>query len=318
MAEYTQNYNLEKQQGNEYISIDGLNENFDTIDTEIKKVNDNKVEKESGKELSSNDYTSTDKSKLAGIAENANNYVHPATHPASIITGLPTALPANGGNADTVDGLHASSFAQLGYAPADINNAISAGMYRLSTSHTNTPAELGCDYSQLLVIRGAGDTLTQMLGEFNTCNLFIRKAYGIGGSSPTFTAWSKITGMSSALYKSSNLLGIDGTVRVIARDDTTTFNNAAFGYPYVSSISNGSSIGLPNGWFHLMYFRHFDGNGYGAQLAIGLDTGNIMLIRTSIGTTWNPWRPVTPQYGTNDLAAGSSALATGSIYYVYE
>lgn len=32
------------------------------------------------------------------------------THTASQITGLPTALPANGGNADTVDGKHASDF----------------------------------------------------------------------------------------------------------------------------------------------------------------------------------------------------------------
>lgn len=38
-------------------------------------------------------------------------YTHPATHPANMITGLPTSLPANGGNADTVDGQHASAFA---------------------------------------------------------------------------------------------------------------------------------------------------------------------------------------------------------------
>lgn len=31
-------------------------------------------------------------------------YTHPTTHPASMITGLPTSLPANGGNADTVGG----------------------------------------------------------------------------------------------------------------------------------------------------------------------------------------------------------------------
>ena len=38
-----------------------------------------------GKGLSTNDYT-TEKNKLAGIAENANNYVHPATHSADILT----------------------------------------------------------------------------------------------------------------------------------------------------------------------------------------------------------------------------------------
>lgn len=47
-----------------------------------------KVNAESGKGLSTNDYTSAEKQKLAGVAENANNYAHPATHPASMITGL--------------------------------------------------------------------------------------------------------------------------------------------------------------------------------------------------------------------------------------
>ena len=73
-----------------------------------------------------------DKTKLNSIETNANNYSHPASHPASMITGLsnvatsgsyndlsdkpeipvvPSSLPANGGNADTVDNHHASDFA---------------------------------------------------------------------------------------------------------------------------------------------------------------------------------------------------------------
>ena len=47
-----------------------------------------KVNTESGKGLSANDYTTAEKQKLAGIAAGANNYVHPSTHPASMITGL--------------------------------------------------------------------------------------------------------------------------------------------------------------------------------------------------------------------------------------
>ena len=37
----------------------------------------NKVDKETGKGLSTNDYTTTEKNKLAGIAEGANNYTLP-------------------------------------------------------------------------------------------------------------------------------------------------------------------------------------------------------------------------------------------------
>ena len=47
---------------------------------------ENKVDKEDGKGLSSNDYTTAEKTKLAGIEEGANNYTHPSTHSASMIT----------------------------------------------------------------------------------------------------------------------------------------------------------------------------------------------------------------------------------------
>ncbi|WP_254909246.1 hypothetical protein [Clostridium tyrobutyricum] len=53
-----------------------------TITTQLSK----KVDKVDGKQLSTEDYTATEKSKLAGIQDNANKYVHPTTHPASMIT----------------------------------------------------------------------------------------------------------------------------------------------------------------------------------------------------------------------------------------
>lgn len=62
------------------------------INLVIDAVNDlvvsilSKVDKVTGKDLSSNDYTTAEKNKLGGIAENANNYTHPANHDPSIIT----------------------------------------------------------------------------------------------------------------------------------------------------------------------------------------------------------------------------------------
>ena len=47
---------------------------------------DGKVDKEAGKGLSANDFTNTLKTKLDGIEAGANNYTHPSTHPASMIT----------------------------------------------------------------------------------------------------------------------------------------------------------------------------------------------------------------------------------------
>ena len=42
-------------------------------------ITGNKVDKVSGKGLSTNDYTTAEKNKLAGIADNANNYTHPTS-----------------------------------------------------------------------------------------------------------------------------------------------------------------------------------------------------------------------------------------------
>lgn len=49
---------------------------------------DGKVDKITGKGLSEADFTSAEKTKLGGIANNANNYAHPNLHPASIIDGF--------------------------------------------------------------------------------------------------------------------------------------------------------------------------------------------------------------------------------------
>lgn len=78
----TTNYKLRKPDGTDVVNIDDLNSNMDTLDVEVAK----RVEKETGKGLSTNDYTTVEKNKLAGVATGANNYSHPATHPASIIT----------------------------------------------------------------------------------------------------------------------------------------------------------------------------------------------------------------------------------------
>lgn len=56
-----------------YNFLQKLNDTTSAINTSLS----NKVDKETGKGLSSNDYTSGEKSKLAGIAANANNYSLP-------------------------------------------------------------------------------------------------------------------------------------------------------------------------------------------------------------------------------------------------
>lgn len=55
------------------------------LQANVNAINTGKVDAESGKGLSTNDYTTSEKDKLAGIEAGANNYVHPSAHPASMI-----------------------------------------------------------------------------------------------------------------------------------------------------------------------------------------------------------------------------------------
>ena len=67
----------------EEVQVDGV-----ALPVTDKSVNvdlSGKVDKVTGKQLSTEDYTTLEKEKLANIEAEANKYVHPATHPLSII-----------------------------------------------------------------------------------------------------------------------------------------------------------------------------------------------------------------------------------------
>ncbi|WP_339267385.1 hypothetical protein [Paenibacillus sp. FSL R5-0470] len=69
----TGNLGLKKPEGTDIVDIADLNGNMDILDNAV----NGKVDKVTGKQLSTNDYTAAEKTKLAGIATGANNYVHP-------------------------------------------------------------------------------------------------------------------------------------------------------------------------------------------------------------------------------------------------
>lgn len=75
--------NLSKYQK---IEDDSLDTNNKTVVGGINELNDSKVDKVEGKGLSTIDFTTEKDTKLSGIEDNANNYVHPAKHNADIIT----------------------------------------------------------------------------------------------------------------------------------------------------------------------------------------------------------------------------------------
>lgn len=69
----TGNLGLKKPEGTDIVDIADLNGNMDILDNAV----NSKVDKVTGKQLSTNDYTAAEKTKLAGVATGANNYLHP-------------------------------------------------------------------------------------------------------------------------------------------------------------------------------------------------------------------------------------------------
>ncbi len=118
------------------------------------------------------------------------------THTKSDITDMPTSLPANGGNADTVDGKHANAFypAKANYALGlDYNSLTSNGIFELLGSETNPTknAPNGNDASNNFYVQvfvHSASFLTQIATSVRTDKTqYIRSM-----SNGTWNAWGKI------------------------------------------------------------------------------------------------------------------------------
>lgn len=87
MATQTPNYGLSKPAGTDPVDISVLNGNADIIDTALHDLDTGKVDKETGKGLSTNDYTAADK---AAVDDWKNGYIYRTTSQSKEITLDPT------------------------------------------------------------------------------------------------------------------------------------------------------------------------------------------------------------------------------------
>ena len=132
-----------------------------------------------------------DKTYLTGkLANTYADKVH--THLWTDITDRPTSLPANGGNADTVDNLHASSFTRADQSPAvDLNTVngqgiMACGLNEFATAERHYPIQQA---GTLFYGTAAYGSACQIYGTFQYNRWFVRG----GGTSPTAkTAWAEI------------------------------------------------------------------------------------------------------------------------------
>lgn len=111
---------------------DDQSKDIEQLQKSVDNLKSTKVDKVSGKELSSNDFTDSYKSKLDGIAAQANKYVLP-TATASVLGGVKTGANITN-TSGTISLTKANVTAALGYTPPTADTKVNVNNTLTSTS----------------------------------------------------------------------------------------------------------------------------------------------------------------------------------------
>ena len=101
-------------------------------------------------------------------------------------------------NSDTVDGCHVKDLCKSGFASdTDMNKVTASGAYRVNQGNTNAPN--GTDWGQIFVVHGGGDTIAQLMFDYDKGRCWLRTGNPSDcGGAGAWTEWR-------ALYTSQNI-----------------------------------------------------------------------------------------------------------------
>ncbi|WP_287549766.1 DUF4795 domain-containing protein [Clostridium sp.] len=244
----------------------------------------NKVDKVTGKGLSTNDFTSTYKSKLDNLSKNdvglgnLTNDSQVKRSEMGVASGVAT-LDSKGVN---IQAPKAHTHDDRYYTETEANNKFV------------TKDELGD--------AGYGD-MTKSVYDTNK-NGIVDKAEsvewsGVLNKPSTFTpsihkhTKAQISDFPTKLSQFSN--DNEYMLNLKNQTNTTIVNSNIYKVPYQCTVSGAiaTAMGLTSGWWHIHFFAHQDGNGYGCQVAYPLNqSSEVPRYRTSQGTAWDPWRKI--------------------------
>lgn len=140
-----------------------------TLSADVELISKTKVDKVSGKQLSTEDYTTEEKTKLSGIDDNANNY----TLPAATTTTLGGIIVGDRLSIDSTGKLVATYTYTLPKASSTVLGGVKIGSNitnadgTISLTKTNVTSALGIDPTTTYV-KKAGDTMTGALTNSST------------------------------------------------------------------------------------------------------------------------------------------------------
>lgn len=240
-----------------------------------------------------------------------NSNVHVSTTEKSLwnnkaeLSDIPTSLPANGGNADTVDGYHESDFTRVvsfGSTSTDLNTTYGeAGrtMIYKCTKWTNYPSGLANGQGTLIVINwqnnNSGIYCRQIFTSAGGGTKIFQRTISGTPSNLTVNSWTNVAdgGNADALdgKHANQMVQWLGKITSV---DIANDPNYAVAYECNLAPTAAVEIGLDSAWYHLKYFRHEDGGtvGWGIQIAIPLTNTTILPKYRCAGnneTSWSTW-----------------------------
>ena len=210
-----------------------------------------------------------DKTYLTGkLANTYADKVH--THLWANITDRPTALPANGGNADTVDNLHASSFAQIKsytYPDGGINNITDLDFTGNIQAHFP-----GHEYSCIWQGKDFRGVIFQLkLKDYYTQSMMYR-----GGETKTWmTVWD------SGNFNPANKFGFSA-------DQLSDLNNAPNNAFFVGAY-NAANAPVAGSWSNGFTISYGNNPDFRKQFVYA---GDKWWTRGRDGVNWGTWRQI--------------------------
>lgn len=199
-----------------------------------------------------NSSANSDRGLKLGVTDNAGRFV-------SMLEISETGITLEGGTKNIMAG---------SYVPAyDLNDLVLPGCYRISNNNPNTPP--GCDYGQVLTVRGAADTIAQICMDINSQYIYWRSGNptNIGGtgswkswmmlwarnncdmvgmvsffaSTAAPAGWLKCNGASISRTSYSTLFGVIGTM-FGAGNGSTTFNLPDLRGEFIRGWDDGKGV----------------------------------------------------------------------------
>ena len=264
-----------------------------------------------------------DKTYLTGkLANTYADKVH--THLWSDITDRPTSLPANGGNADTVDNLHASSFTRADQSPnVDLNTVngqgiMACGLNEFATAERHYPIQQA---GTLFYGTAAYNSACQIYGTFQYNRWFVR---GGGTSQTAKTPWAEIWttvnfNPDNYLLKTANAVSaskwatartltltgsaagsvsIDGSANVslsVTNNRLNSNSEMTYGWNGLNYFNLAGTAGAAakindtptTAWWHILRFNHGNSAGYYTDLAVPFNDNTLHYKRVTSGTLQN-------------------------------